>query len=106
VTAIEISAADSGRTIAAKQGDTIAVRLDENPTTGYQWTVQMESPGAWKLVSTSFSPPPDQRAGTGGRRTWLLQAVATGKAQLVFDLKRQWAEEATVQHLEFELLAR
>lgn len=104
--AIDISEAENNRTIAAKQGDLVAVHLDENPMTGYQWTVQVEPPDAWRVVSSSFSPATAGRAGAGGTRTWLPQAVGPGKARLVFDLRRGWTTDHAVKHLEFELLAK
>lgn len=106
VNAIQVSEADAGKTIAAKQGEMIAVRLDENPTTGYQWDIQVEPPGPWQLVTSSFSPPSAGRAGGGGTRTWLLQAAHGGKAHLAFELRRRWGDEKPLKHLDFELLAQ
>jgi predicted secreted protein len=106
VNAIQVSEADAGTTITAQQGETIAVRLDENPMTGYQWNVLVEPPGPWRLVASSFSPPSAGRVGAGGTRTWQLQAVHGGKAHLAFELRRRWGDEKPLKHLEFELLAQ
>jgi predicted secreted protein len=106
VNAIQVSEADAGTTITAQQGETIAVHLDENPMTGYQWNLQVEPPGPWKLVSSSFLPPPAGRVGGGGTRTWMLQAVHGGKARLAFQLRRRWGDEKPLKQLEFELLAQ
>ena len=104
--AIELSESDSGRTIGAKRGDLIAVHLDENPMTGYQWTARLPSADAWRLVRTEFSPGLAGRVGAGGSRTWLLEAVGVGTAHIVFDLRRGWTSENPVKHVEIELVAR
>jgi inhibitor of cysteine peptidase len=106
VNTIQVSESDAGKTITAKQGGTIAVQLDENPTTGYQWKLQVEPPGPWQLVTTSFSPPLDGRVGGGGTRTWLLQAVHGGQAHLAFELRRRWGDEKPLKRLDFELMAQ
>jgi predicted secreted protein len=106
MSAIQLSETDAGKTITAKQGETITVHLDENPMTGYQWNVAVEPAGPWQLVTSSFSPPPGGRVGGGGTRTWLLQAAHGGKAHLVFDLRRRWGDEKPLKHLDFELLAQ
>jgi inhibitor of cysteine peptidase len=106
VNAIQVSEADAGKTIAAKPGETIVVHLDENPTTGYQWNVQVEPPGPWQLVTSSFSPPPAGLVGGGGTRVWLLQAVHGGKAHVAFELRRRWGDQKPLKHLDFELLAQ
>jgi len=40
VATITLTRADSGTIIEVRTGDTIIVRLDENPTTGYRWAVE------------------------------------------------------------------
>ena len=106
VNAIEVSEADNGKAIMANPGQTVAVTLDENPMTGYQWNVAVDPPGPWQLVTSSFSPPPAGRVGGGGTRTWLLRAAHGGQAHLVFDLRRRWGDEKPLKHLDFELLAQ
>lgn len=105
VNTIELSEADDGKAIGAAPAQTVAVRLAENPGTGYGWRVLLQPEAPWQLVGTSFAPAPAGRAGAGGIRTWLLRAARPGKAHLRFDLRRPWGDDPPVKHLEFELLA-
>jgi len=106
VNAIEVSEADNGKAIMANPGQTVAVTLDENPMTGYRWQAELAPPGAWRLVSSLFSPPPPGRPGAHGTRTWRLEAAQGGKARLRFVLARPWSGDAALKQLEFELVAR
>lgn len=102
---IELSEADAGKAIGAAPAQTVAVRLAENPGTGYRWRVLVQPAQPWQLVGTEFAPAPAGRAGAGGTRTWLLRAAGPGKARLSFDLRRPWGDDPPVKHLAFELQA-
>jgi len=83
---------DSGRTVQVKQGETLSLRLAENPTTGYRWSVV--SSGGLELVS-------DQNEagigiGAGGMRViqWVGRRAGTYELQLKH--WREWEGEASV----------
>jgi inhibitor of cysteine peptidase len=106
VTTIELSEADNGRTIVVGQGQMVAVRLDENPLTGYRWQWLVQPPETLQLVRTTFVAPQPGSPGAAGTRSWLLQAAQGGTAHLRFELRRAWGHEDALKHLEFELRAR
>jgi len=106
VQAIDLSASDTGRTVQAKPGDVVSVRLAENPTTGYQWVLDMTPPDAWQATSTPFAPDGAGRIGGEGTRTWLLTALAPGETRVVFSLQRRWGGGAPTRRVEFVLVVR
>ncbi|HEX4737214.1 MAG TPA: protease inhibitor I42 family protein [Allosphingosinicella sp.] len=66
-------------------GDTVTVRLDEAPTTGFRWNVEPSDPPL-RLESDRFEPPPPPLLGGSGSHSWTFRAVAHGAARLVFAL--------------------
>jgi inhibitor of cysteine peptidase len=82
---IGLTEADSGTTVSADPGDTIVVRLPENPTTGYRWEVAGgPSPSADDFTSAGTGQ------GAGGERT-LRFTAQPGPITLV--LKRPWESD-------------
>ena len=75
---ISLSAKDNGTTIIANEGDTIVLTLDENPTTGYRWIMQVSD--GLKIAHDVY----EQQAGTqnlvgaGGTRTWTIDVTGSG----------------------------
>ena len=83
---------DSGRTVQVKQGETLSLRLAENPTTGYRWSVV--SSGGLELVS-------DQNEagigiGAGGVRVIQWVGRRTGTYELQLKHWREWEGEGSV----------
>jgi inhibitor of cysteine peptidase len=84
---IEIDERANEGTILLGPGQSIAIRLPENPTTGYQWIV--ESVGELQLDSDTFLPS-DRGVGSGGSRRLQLSAGRTGRSHIRLALKRSW----------------
>jgi inhibitor of cysteine peptidase len=74
-------------------GDEVVIRLPENATTGYVWSVQSVDDGL-ELVedamvpasATAGSPAP----GAGGEHVVRLRATAPARADVVLHLGRSW----------------
>jgi inhibitor of cysteine peptidase len=87
---------DAGKTIEARVGDRIELRLRENASTGHRWsfddldeTVLQASEGAFTASTEAI--------GSGGDVRWILQARAPGTAQVKLKLWRRWEGEGSVQ---------
>jgi len=93
VAQMTVTRADNGRVVAAKVGDTIAVRLDENPTTGYTWSIA--SIDSARLEAGSPSRAPGAGVGAGGTTTWPIRARAAGRARLELIHARSWERDAS-----------
>ena len=79
---------DSNKTVTIKPGETFKVVLDENPTTGYNWTINV-TPGL-SIVSDTYIPPQGGLMGAGGQHEWQVKATGAGDQQLTGVYKRSW----------------
>ena len=106
---LALTAADSGKTLEIRSGDTLSIQLPENPTTGYRWAMQTPDdqnseqnldPNL-ELLSSEFSP---QSAGVGasGQRTFTFRAKSPGTAHLQLKEWRAWEGDRSILN-RFEL---
>ena len=90
---VKVGAADNGREITLKQGQTLAVALEANPTTGYNWLLVSEPDSAvLSVVGDEFEAPSRDRVGAGGVTTWRFRALATGETSFQLGYARSWEE--------------
>jgi predicted secreted protein len=82
-------------------GDTVTVRLDEAPTTGFRWSAQPSDP-CLHLEDDRFEPPPRPLLGGSGAHSWTFRAVAVGTARLTFALIGR-GEATPVRTREFQV---
>ena len=79
-----------GQPVVAKRGDLVRVQLDENGTTGYQWSVAQVD-DALRIESNVFVPPRSDAMGAAGQRVLSVRALGEeGDARLVLRLGRSW----------------
>ena len=92
---IKVTEADNNKTVTAKVGDRIFVTLDENPSTGYEWSM-IAGPGL-TAVSDRFvgpSPSPSPLMGAGGAHTWVYKVASSGKLTLTGVYARSWEPQS------------
>jgi len=100
------TATASGTTVPAAVGDRITIKLDENPSTGYQWDLKL-SAGLKLVMGTffgpSFSPSPSPAiVGAGGVHTWLIEVEKPGVLTVTGAYFRPW-ESASQSAARFAL---
>jgi len=84
---IEVDDHANGSTVTLAPSQALAIRLPENPTTGYRWAVE-SSPGM-RLDVDTFSPiGPSVGAGGSRRLQWSAEEPGTHRITLV--LRRAW----------------
>ena len=76
---------------------TVTIRLMENPTTGYSWTVAVEPQGMLTAVRDAYEADEtsDATLGAGGVHTWVFQGEIPGTATLTFRYMRASDADAT-----------
>lgn len=70
----------------------VAVRLKENPTTGYQWSMETDVGGILLTVGDAYAqdPAPANAVGVGGVHTWIFDIAAEGSVVLTFRYARSF----------------
>jgi inhibitor of cysteine peptidase len=90
-----LTGSDNGATLQISPGDTVAIALDSNPTTGYSWQIiQMDDSLLQLMREPEFQADNEenQLVGAPGTETFTLQALATGQATLILGYSRPWEE--------------
>jgi predicted secreted protein len=83
---------DPAQAIQVAVGETFAVRLAGNPTTGYTWQASVDSTYL-ELVGQEFEPGAEG-VGAGGHEVSRFRARAAGETEIVFEYRRPWGGAA------------
>jgi inhibitor of cysteine peptidase len=91
-----LTEADDGKAVDLHVGDTVVVRLSENPAAGYRWSVdgldtQMASVEEGEYVRQSDA------VGSGGEARWTVKAKMPGTTAIKLKLWRHFEGERSVQ---------
>lgn len=98
---VVIEQSDQGQTFEVRPGHTILVRLEENPTTGYRWEVDLPDERVVALEGSDYVQGAEAGVGGGGTRTFSFIAQSPGTVDLVLRLRREWeAEEAAIDRFD------
>lgn len=85
--------ADSGTEIAVSSGEEFTLRLESNPSTGYQWVIPTESLPVMVTVNEGdFEAPTDTLVGSPGTQVFTVAADDQGAGVLRFEYVRPWEE--------------
>jgi inhibitor of cysteine peptidase len=92
----------NGATISVDRNDTISLMLMENPTTGYSWNLTT-SPGI-TIMNNTYVPSDisGKLIGSGGIRTWEMNAIQSGPQAINATYIRPW-EPVTGNETTFSL---
>ncbi|MDD3471393.1 MAG: protease inhibitor I42 family protein [Syntrophaceae bacterium] len=75
--------------IDVRVGESFDVKLDTNPSTGYQWDPIFDSQFV-KLKSSSVEPSPGKLLGAPTVVYFNFEALKAGETYLKFNYKRKW----------------
>lgn len=90
MSAVVIEKDGEGRVHEVDPGDSILLRLPENPTTGYRWEVEFFDNSILGPPDSTFSTSGEPSMGAGGIRTFTFEARSPGQTVLRLILKRGW----------------
>ena len=93
---LTLTEADNGRAVHVRQGDVVVVRLRENPTTGYRWTVDEGESSLIKVHQPEYAGPGTSKAGGSGEVTWRIEATAPGTVEIRLKLSRSWKGDSSI----------
>jgi len=97
-----VTDADKGGTVEIKMGDTLEVRLNSNPTTGYEWYVHKQSTTLLTLASQSQTQPTQPGVGRPIVQIFNFAPKAKGTGVLLLHYVRSW-EDADPNEEQFSL---
>lgn len=86
---IKLGMAASGSRQALHPGDTLAVSLAANLSTGYSWTVDAR-PAALRLAGRTYTLKPGTAIGRGGTSVLTFRADRAGTGTLALGYRRIW----------------
>lgn len=80
----------SGTDVTLRPGGKLRLRLDSNPTTGYNWVVKGLDEAVLAVESKSYEadPVPEGVVGSGGTQIFVFEALARGKTTLELHYQR------------------
>jgi inhibitor of cysteine peptidase len=91
----------AGTSLSVAPGDSVLVRLDEIPTSGYRWEVKEFDATVLQPVGDDFIPASGGAVGGGGQHEFRFRVVGPGKSELRLVRRRPWEPEtAAVDELE------
>jgi inhibitor of cysteine peptidase len=85
----DIEVRESGGRVAVAADDRVVIRLPENATTGYQWTID-DMPSSLEVERNEMIPPGSAAPGAAGERLIVLRATGAGTSQVRLGLRRTW----------------
>ena len=83
---------DDGNIVELKQGDTLIITLDANPSTGYSWYVVETNLSILKNEKKEFQPD-SNLLGAPGKEILQFTALENGETKLVLGYLRLWEKE-------------
>jgi predicted secreted protein len=88
-----ITGSDAGSTVELERGNTLTVRLEEVPTTGYRWAVDHVDSRILEFQESNYEQYPEAGVDGGGRHTFTFRAAEAGTTTLTMVLRREWDPE-------------
>jgi predicted secreted protein len=88
------------------RGESFAVQLEENPTTGFGWELLPYDREVVSLRRDEFRAGDAVRAGSGGRHLWVFEALAPGRGTLRWAYRRSWERQSTIKEFSLEATVR
>jgi inhibitor of cysteine peptidase len=93
---VRLNERDEGTTVDVVDGDTIVVRLEENPTTGFRWAIDAITGACVSPAGDDFEPAEGSNLGGGGRRTLTFTARQPGSSRIELKRWRDWEGDASI----------
>src|SRR5258708_14091643 len=85
---------DNEGEIELRVGEECGIRLPENPTTGFRWSLVSNGEPVCVLQSDFFEPS-DRTPGRGGSHYWRFQAAQVGLGNIDLVYRRSFEQQET-----------
>lgn len=91
-----LKSSDHGKTVEVPLGESITIRLPENPTTGYRWAVDSITQSHLTIDEGHFVPAAGSGVGGGGYREMVVHTKQEGVGEVRLKLRQPWEDESAV----------
>ena len=88
-----LEASDNNSHVCLYVGDTLTIKLESNPTTGYSWA-KPSAPALLTLLSLQTERGATNRVGTPGAQIFTFKASKAGESAVVLNYVRPWEKNA------------
>ncbi len=88
-----LTESDNGQSLNLKVNDVIAIKLESNITTGYNWNLSDETDsGIMTLISSDYKTAntDESLVGGGGYETFNFKAKSKGSTAIILTYNRSW----------------
>lgn len=89
---VEIDETANGGDVVLNAGDTLVLRLESNPTTGYGWEIAEVDETILREAYHEYEAESSDLVGSGGHEIWRFQTQSSGSTTLLLEYKRPWEE--------------
>jgi predicted secreted protein len=84
---------DNGKTFTVAKGESLAVELYGNPTTGYSWEPGGIDTDILKQLPGTRYKSDSKLVGSGGMYTYLFEGASPGRSAVRFVYRRPWEKK-------------
>ncbi|MBF0408752.1 MAG: protease inhibitor I42 family protein [Candidatus Riflebacteria bacterium] len=92
---VQINQEDNDKTLVLKLRQKLILILFENPTTGYQWSIDAYCPRILEITDLDYLPDNQNElsvTGSGGKRIFNFSTKRAGETKLIIELRRPWED--------------
>jgi inhibitor of cysteine peptidase len=101
-----LHASDDGEQIELQKGETLAVSLEGNPTTGYTWEVVEVDEQVLRQIGEPAFTPESEAVGAPGEQVLRFRAAGEGRTTLRLVYHRPWEEAEPERTFSVEVIVR
>lgn len=102
----ELTFDDKGKSFELEKGERINIKLESNPTTGYEWILGGETDtSVVSLFDSKFvqTEKEEELVGVGGYEIFTFKAENSGQTEIILTYKRSWEEEELKEEFLFKI---
>jgi inhibitor of cysteine peptidase len=89
---MDVEVRENAASVVVSSGDRVVIRIPENASTGYQWSIE-ELTAPLKLESSDPVTSSEPAPGAAGERVLKLRASERGEGRVVLVLSRPWERD-------------
>ena len=87
--------------ISVKSGEKFTIKLEANPTTGYDWNVSVSDEAVLTLEKSEYRHGGSDAEGAGGTQVLVFKANKAGAATIDLVYQRSWEPREDDEHIQY-----